>query len=205
MSEPPQLTVRYFDDWKSIRLTCSVCAWQGLVDESRLNHLDSERHPVSFFPCPGCGKTLLTIEHSATLEDSLANLEKLSPEQRARVLETSVLQAEFEELRLKAPSQLPDLDLKAGSNKLQWIETRDAAGRRCSEIRHGDRVVWRQPSGDGVTEFARIAAIIRERYGDAVRDLTPTEASIMSLTGDAPWLEGHIDKARRSLGWTRLP
>ena len=201
MIDPPQVTMRYFDDWKSSELTFAVCKWEGKADPEALICNDSVHYPVSSFQCPYCGKTLLSIEQSTTMDEALANIDKLTPEQQADIQESVKRQADFAACRLNRPDQLSDLDFDNGPNKLVW----DMQGK-WNIIRHADRVIWRQPAiWEGFSEFSRIAAIIRERYGKAIRDLEPTENSKMYLGGDALWSDAKIEKARRSLGWKRLP
>ena len=124
--ESDGLRVRYFDDWKTIRLTCVECEWQGLADPSSVAFNDSELFPESYFRCPSCGQLLLTIEHSATLSEKLAHLDKLSPADRANTLELERQIQEFESLRIKNADELPDLNFAQGPDRLTWdIEISD--------------------------------------------------------------------------------
>ena len=205
-SDRSQVTMRYFDDWKSVRLTCPVCQWRGAAEPSALKPNDSMRYPVSTFHCPRCGKALLAVEQSATMDETLANLDKLSPNQRAQVLENHKWQSDFDASKLKESAQLPDLVFDSGPNKLAWDIEQDSEGQHWNVIRHGARVLWRQPAAwEGFGEFSRVVAIVRDRYGTAIRDLEPTDGAMMWLWGDAGWASAEIDNARRTLGWTRLP
>ncbi|HUX65571.1 MAG TPA: WYL domain-containing protein [archaeon] len=204
--ESPQVTMRYFDDWKLVRMTCSVCEWHGSADPLGLQLNDSDRYPVSTFSCPRCGKALLAIEHSVSMEETLANINRLSPDQRVHVLDGQKWQAEFEASQLKNAEQLSDLNIDERPEKLVWDIGEDAEGKTWNIIRHGARVLWRQPaSWEGYGEFSRVVAIIQKRYGNTIRDLEPTKNAEMWLCGDALEARAEIDRARRRLGWTRLP
>jgi hypothetical protein len=201
----PLVTMRYFDNWKSVHLACAVCKWKGIPDPDSLKDNDSVHYPFMSFHCPCCGKPLLVIEQSATTNEALANIDKLAPKQRADIQDTFKRQADFAACRLNSPDQLPDLDFENRPNKLLWDLISDAEGKLWNIILHTDQVIWRQPAiWEGFSEFSRIAAIIRERYGNAICDLGPTENSKMYLGGDALWSDAVIERARRSLGWTRL-
>jgi hypothetical protein len=201
-----QVTMRYFDDWQSVRLTCAVCSWHGSADPSTLRWNDSDRYPVKTFRCPLCGKALLAIEHSASMTDTLANLDKLRPDQRVDALDSAKRFSDIEASRLKGPDQLPDLKPENDSSKLVWDIEQDGEGTPWNVIRHGDRILWRQrATWEGFDEFSRIAEIIHRRYGNAIRDLEPTKKASMWLGGDALWSDEVIEKARRRLGWRRLP
>ena len=204
-NDSPQVTMRYFDDWKSLTLTCSGCDWRGPPDPLALQLNDSDNDPLSIFHCPRCGRSLLAIRRSVSMEETLANIDKLSPEQRASVLERQKWLAELDAARLKTPDQLPELDLDAGPQKLVWDIEEDSEEKPWNVIRHGTRVLWRQPGiWEGYREFSRIVAIIRKRYGKTIRDLEPTEIADMWLGGDDLGASPEIDKARRRLGWKRL-
>lgn len=201
-----QVTMRYFDDWQSSRLTCAVCLWRGSADPSTLRWNDSHRYPAGTFRCPLCGKALLAIEYSASMTDTLANLDKLSPDQRAGVLDSAKRSSDIDASLLTGPDQLPDLKPENVSSKLVWDIEGDGEGTQWNVIRHGDRILWRQRAWwEGFDEFLRVVEIIHTRYGQAIRDLEPTEMASMWLGGDALWANEVIEKARRRLGWRRLP
>jgi predicted nucleic-acid-binding Zn-ribbon protein len=77
--DPPQVTMRYFDDWKYFDLTCAICKWKGKTDPEALKCNDSDHYLVLSFQCPHCGKSLLSIEQSSTMDEALANIDKLTP------------------------------------------------------------------------------------------------------------------------------
>lgn len=200
----PQLTMLYFENWKTTLLTCSVCLWRGMAEPLRMTHNDSELYPESSFSCPNCRKKLLTVEHTATMVETIANLDKLSSVQRSHILEVQKSEQEILNSALKDGHQLPDLS--SGSKKLIWDIEQDQDKIQWNIIKHDAHVLWRQrASWEGATEFARIISILSQRYGKDICDLEPTDLSLRWLCGDSFQTQGIVENARRRLGWRRLP
>jgi len=199
-----QQTLRWFDDWRNTDLTCKKCGWLGQVDEKQLTYNDSMVLPEGYFRCPRCEHYLMTIEYSAPTEEILANLNKLSEKDRQSMLAQQDKWNKFEQCKLNSPDQLPELG--DGPNFLTWDLIERANGELSNAIQHDQRVIWEQPAlWEGSPEFARITQIIKQRYGDQITDLRPTQAADFYMLGDDFGAQRTIDAARRSLGWKRLP
>ncbi|MHB8912342.1 MAG: hypothetical protein ACYC42_06790 [Lysobacter sp.] len=52
---------------------------------------------------------------------------------------------------------------------------------------------------DGYVRFGKVVAILRAKYGTALRDLVPTPGSELDLYGDALASSRHVDRVRAAL------
>lgn len=200
----PQKTLRWLDNWRILELKCEQCGWIGHVNENQLSYSDSMVLAERYFKCPCCELVLLTIEHSAPWEEIQANMDKLSEHERHSILSQHDKWKKFEQCQLKSLDLLPELG--EGPDFLTWDLKERAHGELSNVIQHGPHVIWEQPAlWEGSLEFARIAKIIAQRYGDKITDLRPTEAANFYLLGDDFSAQRTIYAARRALGWRRLP
>jgi hypothetical protein len=67
-------------------------------------------------------------------------------------------------------------------------------------IRHADRVIYREPAGqEGYHRFEFLARLLREKYGERVRDLVPvsTPEADFYLYGDYLGSAARVESARK--------
>lgn len=197
-NEIPQRTMRWFDNWQSVRLTCDKCSWKGSVKKSAVEPGDGDSGSAREYRCPRCSHLLLTVEHSASLEVMMANWNILNDATRGAILCRPERQERIEEEKLKSPSELPGL--KSGPNFLTFKLTWHPDPEVSYSIWHGIQFLWIQPATwEGHSEFLRIAEIIRERYGRRITDLKPTPEARGFLIGNDPAGKQNIERARRLL------
>src|SRR5437870_6028049 len=83
---------------------------------------------------------------------------------------------------LSEPSQLPDI--AEPSFILHW-DFADDGSLKETLIKHGANVIFAEPAFyEGYERFIEVAEILRSRYGAALHDLIPTNASEVYLYGD---------------------
>jgi hypothetical protein len=107
---------------------------------------------------------------------------------------------------LQTPDQLPELPFQEGRQQLTWDLEHLSDGSKWNVIRVEKAILWRQPAFYGsFEEFARVSKIILARYGLAVSDMKPSAASEGYLIGDGFSASSTVERARRALGFKRLP
>lgn len=56
---------------------------------------------------------------------------------------------------------------------------------KCTVIKCGDKVIWREPAVyEGYERFAAVVSILKRKYGERLRDVQQTPASELFLYGD---------------------
>lgn len=96
---------------------------------------------------------------------------------------------------LKLLRRLPDVEGR--ELVFEW----DQEEEWYSVVRCGDLLVWRERTGWEVYEdFARVAALLRLKYGPRLKDLVPTRASLYALLGDSTRANFVVAEAREALG-----
>ena len=186
----------YYNDWKSSVLECPKCGWKGTFDQGSVEYyaelMDSS--------CPRCewpDAPMLAIVSYPTTEESRANWDKLSDEERKQVEDIERFQAEFDNRKLREPSQLPDIH--SPSFILHW-DFVDSGLNKETLIKHGDTIIFREPAiYEGYERFIEMARILRARYGSPLRDLVPTGCSETYLYGDRLSSPEIVAQARRQI------
>jgi len=104
---------------------------------------------------------------------------------------------EFAARSLKSPAQLPELE--GETLVLTWdIEDEQKGGDTL--IKHGERIIWREPAiYEGYERFEEVAQILKQKYRERLRDLVPTPHSEMYLYGDHVISLGMVEEARKKL------
>lgn len=186
----------YFDDWKTEPLHCDVCGWVGTFEQG-LTELYSALVDCHCPQCPGGTHTMLAIVSFPTLEEAVEKRDQLPPEEQEHLDQTVSFRHRFAALKLKSPHLLPAID--APTFVLHWdIEGKEPGCE--TVIRHGERIIAREPAiFEGLHRYIQVATLLRKRYGTALRDLVPTEASHLYLWGDDLFAPGKIDEARRKI------
>ena len=146
--------------------------------------------------CPKCFARLELVMFP-TVEEAKSAAPKLSAGENAFNALIAKFQMQFEAMKLKDPSELPDIP--DATIVLTWDHvTRDGAD--LMEIRHGDRVIWSEPPlYEGFERFEVVVEILRERYEKRLYDVVPTKASYVYLLGDSGSAHISIDVCREQL------
>ncbi|CAG0955900.1 hypothetical protein BURK2_00464 [Burkholderiales bacterium] len=169
---------------------CNECGWQGKGDA--LIYGDSFSDLVEL-DCPAC-QTKVSFVMYPTLAESRANWERLSAAEKAWVETIEKARAEFDAICLKTPEQLPAIEEPEFS--LAW----DMSDEGQTVLRLADRVIFSEPPVfEGYERFEEVARILKARYGTALRDLVPTQASATYLYGDSLTASDRIAGFRREL------
>lgn len=170
----------YFE-FRKTAVSCRHCGWSG---HGRDAELQLESLDVIEHLCPGC-HAQLGASAPPTVEESRANLEELTPDERAQLETTERKHSAYLNAVLQRPSQLPDLD--GDALELTWDLADTGRGKEDYDvvIRHGDVEVWREPTYfESYRRFGEIAALLSARYGPRLKDLAPTPRSELFLYGD---------------------
>ncbi len=180
--------LQYFDFTDTVALECDGCGWSGYGRDVSLE-LVSLRSELCEVTCPTCHELVAVVpcpthqevRDAAAAGDprAIADLEPL--ERREAFL------AEAAARELSGPDELPSLC--RWSFELVW----DQDGED-TVILHGEREIWRERAYfEGSDRFVAVHEILRQRYGDRLVALVPTERSQLYLGGD------HYSQAYREL------
>ena len=172
----------WFDSWKSERLDCPKCGWQGQIDMGSTNEFDE----LLDFCCPKCD-TMLAIINYPTQDEVRENQDKLSAAEKASYAAQMEHDAEFSKNHLESPSQLPVIE--ADPLILVWDIEFDSGGETAgpsyTTIKHEGQVIWRELAYyECVDRFNEVVKILRQKYGDSLKALIPTGRSETYLYGD---------------------
>ncbi len=162
--------------------------------------VDGGPFPVLIFE-PGLGPSgALAIVSYPTDEETEANLDRLTEEDRTRFQARKEWLARWEKESLKSAAELPELSGKTLT--LIW-DLHDHGDERCTVIRHGTVIVWREPAGwGGYERFMEVLAILKARYGERLVDVVPSPASELYFFGDRLQAVEDVADARRRLRGT---
>ena len=139
----------------------------------------------------------MTLVMLPTLEESRANWERLSQDEREQVEAIERHQADFTARGLTENFQLPDIETP--SFVLHWDFDYSESNNE-TLIKHGDTIIFREPAFyEGYERFIQVAEILRARYGCALRDLIPTVNSGTYLDGDSYTSSNTVDEARKRI------
>lgn len=182
----------YYDGWEETEAVCSECKWQGKLGDASHESF-AELMEVN---CPKCFARLELVM-LPTVEEAKSAAPKLSAGENAFNALIAKFRMQFEAMKLKDPSELPDIP--DATIVLTWDHvTRDGAD--LIEIRHGDRVIWSEPPVyESYWRFEEVVEIIRQRYGQRLYDVVPTPASFPYLLGEKGWADGSIEQCWKKL------
>lgn len=180
----------YFEEWKNKNYTCTACSWSGTGGESARGRM--YRGMFLELSCPTCFGFLDVLICPSENEEEKSG-EELTEEQLAARAEAREQLRLYREKCLSSPDQLPAQ--AAGDITLQW----DMEGGE-TLIRNGETVIWREPVAyEGFERYERIALILKEKYGERLKDLVPTDRSKLFLYGDYEPSLAYLGKVRKDL------
>lgn len=187
----------YYDNWKTEILTCPKCGWTGTFEQGDVEHHD-ELMDCSCPQCPWPDDPMLAIVSYATMAETEANIDKLSEREKDDLAQRKQFLAEVERTSLKSPGELPDLP--EPEIVLLWDFKEEQDGTSWTVIRHGGEILWSERAVyEGAERFMEVMGILRQKYGNRLVDLCPTDASSLYLYGDRIRTIDWIEQARASL------
>jgi hypothetical protein len=186
-------TYKYYSNWRETELICPKCEWHGLGSALALGDYNwdcAER------VCPVCEELIMIVMHP-TIEESRANWDKVSEWDRKNIEAAEAHRAEFAGRKLREPAQLPEIN--EPSFVLHW-DFADDGSHRETLIKHGEKIIFAEPAlWEGYERFIEVAEMLRRRYGAALRDLIPTNASEVYLYGDCYPSHAIVAEARKRI------
>jgi hypothetical protein len=185
----------YFDDWKDYVLECPKCRWSGKFEQGAVEYFAE----LMDCCCPQCNSLdapMLAIVSYPTLQELRANQDK--PGIREYVERIDAGFDRFEREKLREPGQL--LEINEDSFALTWDFDASNPDDERTLIKHGDTVVFSEPARWEESErFHQIAEILKQKYGNRISDLIPTERSEMRLWGDKSTAPDYVESVRDKL------
>ena len=98
---------------------------------------------------------------------------------------------------LRSPSQLPDIDDEDFT--LMW-DTQKVDGEMYTLLKHGDTVIFKEIAFfEGGFRYKEVAEVLKEKYGERLKDLMPTPSGWLYLGGDSLPALWDAKKARTAL------
>jgi len=183
--------LKYYDYDQDATVECS-CGWSG-----RCGDAEDYFREVLDVTCPRCDTMLIVVAyptHEETRAAAAAGNEQAikglaQVESRERFL------AAAEASELKEPGQLPDLDGK--DLVIDWdfveVDATDGEVDRWTVLRHGGKEIFREVAyWEGIYRFEEVLGILRNKYGERLAELRPTESSWLYLLGDYLWAESRV-------------
>ncbi len=189
----------FYGTWKEDTYVCGKCEWAGTGEECTQGEMFKDLFEIE---CPSC-KERVDVVLYPTIEDSRANWDKVSEEDKIMIQAREQFLNEAETRCLESPEQLPEI--KGDVLIFVWDQQRDERGRDDTVITYGKQIIWREPAFyEGYGRFAQVARILKKRYGKRLRDLVPTERSMNYLWGDYLSAPSKTNSFRDRL-WLREP
>ncbi len=186
----------YYGTWKEDTYVCDKCSWEGTGEQCTQGEMFKDLFEIN---CPSCQERLDVVLYP-TIEESCANWDKVSDQDKIIVLAHEQLTKDFETKCLNSPEELPDVD---GDHLVfVWDFIWDDY---LAIIRFGEKVIWREPAFyEGYTRFREVAIILKEKYGERLKDLAPAQRSYNALLGDSFSADETIQMVRNWVGQGNL-
>ncbi len=180
----------FFEQWQEMECSCGKCSWKGTAGTTTRGRM--HRGIYLDLYCPECTEFIDLIIFPAG-ESCAHRKEGLTEEELQAVQEAEKAEREYAAQCLTSPDQLPELaetDLF-----LHWDQVQGE-----TQVRSGDTVIWSEPVAyEAFERFERIALILKEKYGAKVKDLAPTDRSLLFLYGDYYPSMFYVPKVRKEL------
>jgi hypothetical protein len=181
-----------FQKWRDAQMKCDSCGWSGPGNDTVPGAISAYDY---FLRCPRC-EQIVDAVRTPTIEEARTHWDELDEPSRMQVLEIEQRQKEYRERRLAKPEQLPDLP---GTDILLTWDMMDREGGDVV-IKHGDNVIWSEPSDfENYERFEEVADLLLRKYGQRLTDLVPTEVSKLYLYGDRISAPKLVDAVRERI------
>lgn len=184
----------YYDNWKKEILVCPKCGWKGTFDEG-----DREVHEeLMDSSCPVCHEVMLAIVLFPTIEESEANFDKLSDDEKKSLAARKDFLKRLDQECLRSADQLAELT--DSEIHVIWDFEEGPGNEKTTIVRVGERTLWSEPAvWEGFERFAEVVNLLKEKYGNRLKDVAPSESSFMYLYGDRISTISKVDKIRDTL------
>lgn len=180
-------------DWMDKSLSCPACGWNGCGRDAVAGEVFRDG---AEYHCPSCQHKFGFVvfpSHEDNLSDARAG-----PSDRLASHIATRRAEQFLVTKLREPSQLPALDPRPQSPV--WDVVDGPGDDRYVVISHGDTEIWRELSWyENFERFGEVASILQQKYGDALRDLVPTDRSKLDLYGDNLSSPAYVENVRKAL------
>ncbi len=180
----------FYEGWQEKEYSCGECDWKGNGGECSRGLF--YRKMYLELHCPKCTSflDLIIFPESSGCE---TKSETLAEEQKQALREQEEQMMRYREQCLNSPDQLPEVNDE--DLVLLWDQVEGD-----TQIRKEDIVIWSEPVAyEGFERYERIALILKEKYGSRVKDLQPTDRSMLFLHGDFAASLDYVKKVRKEL------
>jgi hypothetical protein len=180
----------YHDKWEDKAYACGECDWTGKGADCGYGLFHRKRFLELL--CPSC-RAFVDLIIFPESHACGKNSDKLTDEQKRELQEQGEQMRLYREKCLQSQDQLPEIADSEFS--LVWDQEKGD-----TQIRKGDSVIWSEPVAyEGFERFELIALILKEKYGTRLRDLEPTDRSMLFLYGDLASSIDYVEKLRKNL------
>lgn len=180
----------YHEKWEDAQYVCGECDWTGKGADCSYGLFHRKRFLELY--CPACREFMDLIIFPESQSCGKSN-ENLSDEQKRELREQEEQMNLYREKCLHSPDQLPDI--ADAEFSLLWDQEKGD-----TQIRKGGSVIWSEPVAyEGFERFELIAMILKEKFGERVKDLEPTDRSMLFLYGDLATSIDYVKNIRRNL------
>jgi hypothetical protein len=186
----------YYKEWMDKECGCGKCSWCGTAGTCVRGGLHRGIYLELY--CPECSELVDLI---ILPEERLCShgAEGLTPEQLKAREDADKEKRRFLELCLSSPEQLPDLE--GEEMILAWDQDKGD-----TRILLGDTAIWSEPVVyEGFERYERVALVLKEKYGERVKDLVPADRSLLFLYGDYYPSMAYVRKVRKELFGVVVP
>lgn len=180
----------FYEKWLEKEYVCGECAWHGTAKDTARGRM--YREMFLDLCCPECSGFLDLIIFPAE-KGCGSSREGMTEEQLKALDEAEEQEKLYREQCLRSVDQLPEQP--EGDLFLVW----DQEGGE-TQVRNGDIVIWSEPVAyEAFDRYERIALLLKEKYGERVKDLAPTDRSKLFLYGDYEPALAYLGKVRKEL------
>ena len=141
---------------------------------------------------------MLAMVSYPSLDETEATYDSLSESEKEGLGRRKQRLADFENRKLESPADLPDL--ATSPIVLSWDFEEDQQGNRLTVIKHEGQILWSELAvWEGAERFVEVVDILKQKYGQRLSDVVPTDASGLYLYGDRLSSIGLVEQTRASL------
>jgi hypothetical protein len=180
-----------YDAWEGADVECPNCGWRGTL---RKNGEWSEFGIES--ECDDCSQVLAYVafpthaEAVAAGDNSTVKMFEIMDSRTER----------FERTSLKTVDQLPEIDEQEFVLNWHTVERTETDRESYTLIQHNDHVIFRELAFfEGGFRYEPVARILKQKYGDRLKDVVPTHMGWLFLGGDSYSAMREAEDARQLL------
>ncbi len=166
-------------EFRQRSIECSSCDWQGFGREAttHLAALDVIEHA-----CPHCAK-VLSRTAVPSVSETEQHVHELSARERQVFERSERAHQQYLQSVLRHADQLPELE----GDELEFLwDQVEHEGEYVIVLKHGQQELWREPAYfECYRRFGEILELLTSKYGTRVKDLAPTQRSLLYLNGES--------------------